>query len=205
MNIKKSNWSVSVQLGAPRWEIHSLIPAANKFWIGSQKTIFLALFLKWHTKCRAHPLGHSLELTPLHSSAARASLLAITYICLFKQSLLSPANSTLCLCTSHPFIRRENCISLHPESHSNITVWGICKCKWIQEGVNFCFREIYSLLNPQTSLFRAMYLNFFLFPDMHIPHWSCLHKRAATTMLLTGSSRTPHLKACSQAQDFPPL
>lgn len=187
---------MSVQLGALRWEMHSLIPDANKFWSGSQKSILLALFLKWYTKCRAHPLGHSLELTPLHSSAAWASLLPTTYTCLFKQPLPCKLHS-LCLCTSHPLIGRENCISLHPESHSNITVWSIFKCKWIQEGldfcsegVDFCFREICSLLNPKLlcSLQCTSILNFFLFPDTHIPHWSCWYRRAATTMLLAGSS-----------------
>lgn len=128
--------------------------------------------LNWYTKCRAHPLGHSLELTPLHNSGARASLLPTTYICLLKQSLLSPASPTLFVSVlPHPSTGRQNCISLHPESYSNITVWGILKCKWIQEVVDFWFREIYSLLHPQTSLLPAMYLAFFLFPDMHIPHW----------------------------------
>lgn len=39
----------------------------------------------------------------------------------------------------------------------------------LQTPLSCSFRGVYSLLNPQTCLFLAVYLNLFLFPDTHIP------------------------------------
>lgn len=157
---------MSVQLGTLRWKIRLLIPDASKLWTGSQNKHLTGTFqVHRYTKSRAHPLGHGLELTPLHSFWTRASLHPPTHTHMFahnwlvKQPLFLPSNPTLFV--SLLPIHKLRGIIVFPCTQKVIQnlVWEIFKHKSSQEKVGFFFRETSSLLNAQPFLFLAMYLN----------------------------------------------
>lgn len=103
----KSNLRHVCTVGCTQMRDRSTHPRC-RLWIGSQKSILLALCLNRYTKSRAHPLGHSLELTPYTASEPElACSLPLTSICLLTSVCVKTTTTTplackpysLCLCS----------------------------------------------------------------------------------------------------------